>query len=215
MRIRLDALGVLAATAAAMFLAPSSLGSQAQSSVTIAARPTVIGWNQLAMLFGTAQGAGAQDVVAIEAKECGSSFYRTLVEAHVNAGGGFTQTMGAWVTTSFRATWKGFASAPVTIQKKANVSLVRSRSGPALVVAVTARRSFWRKPVEIQRRQGGRWRTVRTVVLTDSVRSSGMVSASEASFRLAVPKGTLLRAVLSARQSRPCYVQSASRALRT
>jgi hypothetical protein len=182
--------------------------------VTIFARPTVIGWNQLATLSGAAQGAGVEDVVAIEAKECGGAFYRTLVEVHVNAGGGWTQAMGAWATTSFRARWKARTSSAVTIRKQAGVSLVRSRSGPSFVVAVTAKRSFWRKRVEIQRRQAGGWRTVKTLVLTDSVRSTGVVSASEATFRLAVPKGTQLRAMLPLREARPCYVQSVSRTLR-
>jgi hypothetical protein len=189
-------------------------GAGAQARITMFARPTVIGWNQLATLFGTAPGARGEDLVAIEAKECGSGFYRTLVEAHVNAGGGWTQQMGAWVTTSFRATWKGSVSSPVTIRKQAGVALVRSRSGPGFVVAVTAKRSFWRKRVQIQRRQAGAWRTVKTVVLTDSAGSTGVVSASEASFRLAVPKGTSLRAVLPASQAKPCYVASMSRPVR-
>jgi hypothetical protein len=186
-----------------------------QSAVTIFARPTVLGWNDLTTLFGTARGAGPQDVVAIEARECGSGFFRTLVEAHVNAGGGWTTDMGALVTTTFRARFRGSVSPGVRISKQAGVSLVRKRSGPGFVVAVTAKRSFWRKRVEIQRRQGGAWRAVRTVVLTDSVRSTGLVSASEATFRLAVPKGTRLRALLPAAQARPCYVQSVSRVLRT
>jgi hypothetical protein len=203
-----------AALAATGALVQASAGSEAQSRVTIFARPTVIGWNQLATLYGTAEGAGGQDVVTVEARECGSGFFRTLVEVHVNAGGGWTQPMGAWATTTFRATWKGFSSPAVTIRKQAGVSLVRSRSGPDFVVAVSAKRSFWRKRVEIQRRQAGRWRTVKTVVLTDSVRSTGVVSASEASVRLGVPKGTQLRAVLPARQASPCYVASVSRVVR-
>jgi hypothetical protein len=184
-------------------------------AVTIFARPTVLGWNQLTTLFGAARGAGGHDIVEVQARECGSGVFRTLVEAHVNAGGGWTTSMGALATTTFRAKWRGAVSSGVTIRKQAGVSLVRKRSGPGFVVAVTAKRSFWRKRVEIQRRRGGGWRTVKTVVLTDSVRSTGVVSASEATFRLAVPKGTQLRAVVPSAQTRPCYVQSVSRVLRT
>jgi hypothetical protein len=207
---------ILAITCALVVLvAGIARGADSQARVTIFARPTVLGWNELGSLFGTARGAGVEDVVAIEARECGSEFFRTLLEVHVHLGGGWTTSMGAWVTTTFRATWKGAASPGVTIRKQAGVSLVRKRSGPGFVVGVTARRSFWLKRVEIQHRQSGGWRTVRTVQLTDSARSSGLVSASEATFRLAVPSGTLLRAVLPAAQAKPCYVQSVSRVMRT
>lgn len=204
-----------AALAASAVLVQPSAASESQSRVTIFARPGVLGWNQIGRLFGTAQGAGPEDLVAIEARECGSGFFRTLLEAHVNSGGGWTTDMGAWVTTTFRASWKGFVSPGVTIRKQAGVSLVRSRTSPAFVVSVSAKRSFWRKRVEIQRRrQGALWRTIKTVVLTDSVRSTGVVSASEATFRLAAPKGTQLRAVLPSHEARPCYVRSMSRTVR-
>jgi hypothetical protein len=102
----------------------------------------------------------------------------------------------------------------VTIRQGANVGLARRRSGNGFVVGVTAKRGFWRKQVEIQRRTGGSWRTVRTIRLTDSVSSTGVVSASEATFRLPVPGGTLLRALLPLSQAKPCYVQSVSKVVR-
>ena len=184
-------------------------------SVTIFARPTVVGWAQGAQLFGTARGAGPDDTVTIQAKECGSPSFGTYAEAHVGAGGGWSMDAGTGVTTTFRAVWRGFTSTQVTVRQAANVSLEQRRTGRGLVVGVVAKRSFWRKTVQIQRRQSGRWRTVRTVRLTDSVRSTGSVSASEARFRLSVPAGTSLRAVLPAAQARPCYVQSVSRTVRT
>jgi hypothetical protein len=52
------------------------------------------------------------------------------------------------------------------------------------------------------------------VRLTDSMRSTGLVSVSEARFRLAVPKRTLLRAVLPLAQARPCYVRSVSKVVK-
>jgi hypothetical protein len=206
----------LALVAVALLIhAPASARPLAESqSVTIFARPTVLGWNDLTTLYGAAQSAGPQDVVEVQARECGSGFFRTLVEAHVNAGGGWTTSMGAFATTTFRASWKNAVSPGVTVRKRAGVALVRKRSGPGFVVAVTAKRSFWRKRVEIQRRVGGAWRTVKTVVLADSVRSTGVVSASEATFRLAVPRGTQLRARMPLTQARPCYVESVSRVLR-
>lgn len=208
------ALGLLAVISLVLVAPLESSSSTLQTRVTIFARPTVVGWAQPATVFGAAAGAGLHDVVAVQVRECGSSAFRTYAEAHVNAGGGWTMPVGTSITSTFRAVWQRFQSAPVTIRQAANVGLARSRSGRELVVGVTAKRSFWRRQVEIQRRSGGAWRTVRKVRLTDSVNSTGIVSASEARFRLAVPKGTLLRAVLPLAEARPCYVRSVSRTVR-
>lgn len=188
--------------------------ADSQARVTIFARPAVVAWAQVATVFGTASGAGPEDVVEVQVRECGSPSFRAYAEAHVNAGGGWSMPVGTSVTSTFRAVWKRFQSPPVTIRQGANVSLARSRSGDRFVAGVTAKRSFWRRQVEIQRRSGGAWRTVRKVRLTDSVNSTGVVSSSEARFRLAVPKGTLLRAVLPLAEARPCYVRSVSKVVR-
>jgi hypothetical protein len=102
----------------------------------------------------------------------------------------------------------------VPIRQGASVSLARSRAGAGFVVSVISRRSLWRKKVEIQHRRGGAWRTVRAVRLTESVRSTGNVSVSEARFRLSAPRGALLRARLPGSEARPCYVESVSRTVR-
>jgi hypothetical protein len=216
MRIAL-AVAVLALLAAV----PSALGSSAspdaaaqQARITIFARPTVVRWAELATLYGAAPGAGHDDIVTVEVRDCGSNFFRTFVELHPSPGGGWTTPAGNAITSTFRATWKGATSATVTIRQGANVVLERTRSGSGFTVAVSAKRSFWRKSVQIQRRQSGSWRTIRTVRLTDSSSSTGVVSVSSADLRLAVPKGTMLRAFLPAAQASPCYVASTSRPIR-
>jgi hypothetical protein len=207
---------LLVTLSALVVLVSAHAGSTAtsQARVTIFARPTVLGWAESAQLFGVARGAGPESVVTVEVKECGSSTFREYAEAHVNAGGGWSADVATAVTSTFRASWRGTRSAHVTIRQAASVSLARSRSGAGFVVGVIAKRSLWRKRVEIQRPQGGAWRTMRTVRLTDSVRSTGRVSAAEARFQLAVPKGTLLRARLPLSEAKPCYVESVSRTVR-
>lgn len=207
-------LGLLAAATLLVHAPAAAEHATAQARVTIFARPTVVGWAQTATLYGAAQGAQHDDLVVIEAKDCGSGFFRTFVELHPAPGGGWTTPVGTGITSTFRAVWKRTTSAHVTIRQGANVALERQRSGGGFVVSVSAKRSFWRKRVQIQRRVGGKWRTVRDVVLADSVSSTGVVSVSEMRFRLAVPKGSLLRAVLPTAQAQPCYVASTSRVLR-
>jgi len=206
---------------AAMFLTLTASAGLAAASdaqdgrLTIFARPNAVAWAQPATVFGTASRAAPQDVVRVEVRECGSSAFRAYAEAHVNAGGGWSMPVGTAVTSTFRARWRSATSAPVTIRQAASVQLARERAGRGFLVTAVSKRSLWRRTVEIPRRSGGDWRTVRKVRLTDSVKSTGLVSASEARFRLSVPRGTQLRAVLAAAQAAPCYVRSVSRVIRT
>jgi len=209
-RVTLAALVALSAFLATTEARPSDF----QARLTIFARPAVVAWAQPATVFGAARGAGPQDVVTVQVRECGSSAFSTYAEAHVNAGGGWELPVGTAVTSTFRARWRSSTSAPVTIRQAASVLLARERAGRGFVVTAISKRSLWRKTVEIQRRTGGAWRTVRKMRLTDSVKSTGLVSASEARFRLAVPKGAVLRAVLPFAEARPCYVRSFSKVVR-
>jgi hypothetical protein len=188
--------------------------TRAQSPPTIFARPLVLDWAQPAQLYGSAPGASRDDVVTIEVRECGSSFFRTFVEVHASAGGGWFAEVGSLVTATYRAVFGGRASRSLTIRQRARIVLERRRSGRGFLVAVVGKRSFWRRPVVIQRRRVGGWETLRRVGLVDSPASPGTVSASQATFRLSVPRGTVVRAVLPAVQAGPCYVESFSRAIR-
>ena len=215
---RLRAFLYTAAALAALAGIVSASAAEARETqrgpVTIFARPTAVAWAEGAQLFGTARGAGPDDTVAIEVRECGSRSFRPYAEAHASAGGGWVLAVGTAVTSTFRARWRDLTSTGVTIRQGASVLLAPRREGSGFVVSVIAKRSFWRKKVEIQRRQAGAWRTVRTVTLTDSVSSTGTVSANEATFRLSVPRGTQLRAVLPSAEARPCYTKSVSRMVR-
>jgi hypothetical protein len=123
-------------------------------------------------------------------------------------GGRWTvQWWGPHISTTLRAVWKDNASAPVTVWKRATVYLRKSSRGRFLTGAWGGGGVFWRKHVLVQRRAQGAWKTVKKVVLTDS--------GGRTYFRLSVPKGSLLRAVLPTAQAKPCFVQGVSPTLRT
>lgn len=207
------AISVIVASACFALFASSATGEPG-ARVTMFARPVVVDWAQSATLFGAAAGAGPADVVKVETKECGSDVFRPYVEAHVSVGGGWSAEAAPGVTSTFRVVWRGSASNQVTIRQRAKVVLTPRRAGPGYTAAVVGRRSAWRKRVVVERRVERTWRAVKSVVLADSVRSTGTVSVSQATFRLSVPKGTQLRAVLPLAQAKPCYVRSVSRTVR-
>lgn len=203
-----------ALTTTVLFAGPSAGGSD-QSRITLFARPTTIAWAQSIQLFGAAPGARPGEIVEIEAKECGVPAYQTLAEVHAGSGGGWSIRTGLLLTTTFRAVFEGRRSNEVTVRQAPLVVLERERRGRDFLVTVTARKSFWRKGVVIQRRTRSGWVALRRVVLTDSLSLSGTLSATEATFPLRVPKGTVVRAVVPLAQARPCYVAGLSRAVRT
>jgi hypothetical protein len=203
------------AAVAAVALAGPSAGEVEQSPVTLFARQTTIRWAQPVELFGAARGARPGELVRIEQKECGVPSYQTLVETHASEGGGWSISTGLLVTTTFRAVFRDQRSNAVTVRQSPNVVLERERAGKRFVVTVTARKSFWRKHVLIQRRAGRSWQMLRRVALTDSLALSGTLSGSQATCALDVPKRALLRAVVPRDQARPCYVTGASRVIRT
>jgi hypothetical protein len=201
--------------------APWSAGSVAAStatdaaSVTLFARPTVVDRTPVTV-FGSIDSGKAGESVTIQAKDCGSEFFRVFSGTTTRAGGGFSTVLYPGVNTELRAVWNDASSAEVAIRRRATVYLDRLRQGPGFRVGVGARRSFWRKKVVIQRRAGTSWRPLKTVVLSQS-RSGGTPNSgswSESTFTVAVPKGTLIRAVMPHAEAKPCYLGGVSRTVR-
>jgi hypothetical protein len=187
----------------------------ASERVTIFARPTILDSGPITVFGSVANGRAGEEVV-IQARDCGSSFFRVFAGAETRDGGGYSTLMYPRVTTTMRAVWGDAASNQVTVQVRASVSLLRQRTGDGFRVAAGGIRSFWRKHVLVQERRGSAWRTVKKVVLTDSVGTiAGAGSWTEAKFRLPGRKGTLIRAVLPLSQAKPCYLAGVSRTLRT
>ena len=187
----------------------------ASDRVTLFARPTVAGWTTPVTLFGSVDSGRGGETVSVQAKDCGSQFFKSEAEIETRDGGGWSIQFSSGINTVVRAVWNGSASAQVAIRQRQFVFLDRQRSGSGFRVGVSGKRSFWHKKVVIQRRQSRGWTTVKTVVLTDSRTASGSLSWTEAKFGLDVPKGTFVRAVLPLSQARPCYLAGVSRTVRT
>jgi hypothetical protein len=182
-----------------------------QTGVTLSARPTVSGLGEAIWVSGVVGNGRAGELVDIEAKDCGQDFFRGIAGTTTTDGGAFRHNIFPAINTSLRAVWKGSASAPVAVQKRAVVQL-RQRSAKRFAVSVWGANSstpFWRKYVLFQRfdRRVGAWKTVKRVVLTTS-------SSSGTEFTASVPKGTLVRAMIPLSQARPCWATGFSRTFR-
>jgi hypothetical protein len=204
------AAGALAAAGAAAAEGSFQRLVVAPERVTLFARPTISGLGEPVRLFASVDNGKAGEVVGIQAKDCGQQFFRGVRGGTTGPGGTWTDLYYPSVNTTLRAVWKGAASAPVTIRKRAGVFL-RQRSAKtfSVVAGIGAGTYFERKRVLFQRfdRRLGTWTTVRQVVLTELSSRGTRVAAS-------LPKGTPVRGVIPLSQARPCYAAGYSPVLR-
>jgi hypothetical protein len=217
MRAQVAFAGLLAAAAVVSPVTGASAGRQSSKgeSVTLFAQPRVAGWTEPVDLFGAVSSRKGGEIVRIQAKDCGSTFFAAEAQVRTRDGGGWSAQFSSGVNSVVRAVWEGATSAPVSIGQRQSVVLEKERSGSGFRVGIAAKRSFWHKRVRLERRLAGQWKPVRWVVLTDSRSTSGAFSWTEARFTVDLPKGEFLRAVLPLSEARPCYLGGTSRTVRT
>ena len=189
-------------------------GGGVEASVSLSARPTTLGWAQPATLFGAVDSREAGQRVTIETKTCPLTSFREVAVAETGDGGAFTLPFGAGANAVVRAVWRNATSAPVQLRQTPRLQLDKRGRG-SFQVGGASQGQLWRKQVQIQRRAGGKWVNVKTVTLSKSQGTSGQAFIwIEADFKASVPRGSLVRAVLSAAQARPCYLATVSNTVR-
>lgn len=203
----------LFAAAVAVAGAIASVAGAAPEPVTILARGPF-------MLYGSVATDRADEIVTIQAKDCGSpsATFRDVAEARTREGGSWSLEFSTGVTSTLRAVWKDNLSGPITVRQRANVRLLPLASRRGFTVTVSGKTQFWRKRVLFQRfdRRLGTWKLVKVVVLTETGGFPGYGGAATwAKFRASLPKGTLVRALFPRSQARPCYLAGVSKLVRT
>ena len=199
----------------------ASTASAAPEQVTLLVRPAVVVGDQSTTVAGTVESRRADEIVTIQANDCGpvTQGFRDVAEARTEEGGSWSIPFYPRINTVLRAVWKGDTSVQVPVRQRAWVYLIpRSVASGKLHVGVSAKVSFWRKRVLIQRfdRRLGRWTTIRSVVLTETGFANpqtGAVSAWAEFKSSTIRKGSLLRAVFPLSQARPCYFAGVSKIL--
>ena len=111
--------------------------------------------------------------------------------------------------TTYRAVWRGARSSTATVAVRPAV-ILRYR-GNGLVAMVPAGASLAERKITFQRLVAGRWRVVRQVPLVEDETPYGRTYVAQ--IRPSVPRGSQLRAALTLRQARPCYLGAFSNVL--
>jgi hypothetical protein len=121
----------------------------------------------------------AGEQVVVFAQPYGGGSFLSVSTVLTGVGGVWTYMARPEITTSYEANWKGGTTAPVTIGVHPRITLVRLKNGH-FVVRVLGGRSFAHRVVQLQRRSGSHWKTVRRVRLG---------AKSRLEFKATVPKG--------------------------
>jgi len=172
-------------------------------SLVVAARQVVFGGR--IRLTGSVPTHTAGEQVIVFSKPYGTGSFRSVATVLSGADGVWTYLARPRVATAYQASWRNGLSTAVSVGVHPRVGLTRYRNG-RFFVTVAGNHAFAHRVVQLQRRVGTRWVTVRRVRL-------GLRSRVE--FRATLPKGrSTVRAAFSVNQAGPGYLGGTSRTLR-
>jgi hypothetical protein len=181
-----------------------SVKTAAAQTVSIATSSSSTNYNGSVTLTGVVSSHVANETVTIRGQSYGGTAFLKLADVKTAAGGGWTYTAHPTIRTVFDSKWGKYASPQITVGVRPLVS-IRALSGNRFSAKVLAARSFAGKFVQLQRRSGGQWVTLKRVRLG---------STSAATLKASLPTGnSTLRFAFSVNQAGAGYLAGFSRTL--
>lgn len=171
-------------------------------SLTVAAHQVVFGGR--IKLTGAVPTHAAGEQVVVFSKTYGSGSFRSIATVLTAADGTWSYLVRPRIATAYQASWRNGLSVATSIGVHPRVGLTRYRNG-RFFVTVIGNHAFAHKVVQLQRKVGTRWVTIRRVRL-------GLRSRVE--FRATLPTGrSTVRAAFSVNQAGAGYLGGTSRSL--
>jgi phosphodiesterase/alkaline phosphatase D-like protein len=168
-------------------------------TLSVLAREVIFGGR--IKLSGVVPTHQAGEQVIVFSQPYGGGSFQSVSTVLTGVGGVWTYSARPSITTAYEASWKGGTTAPVTIGVHPNVTFVRLKNGH-FVARVLGGRTFGGKVVQLQRRVGTGWTTIRRVRLG---------AKSRVEFRATLPKGrSTLRVAFSINQAGGGFLGGAS-----
>jgi phosphodiesterase/alkaline phosphatase D-like protein len=177
----------------------------AGAAVTIRRPAPLVTYGRAVTLSGSIVGGQSGVPVEVQAQPFAESSFRSIATVRTGAGGTWTYTARPTIRTAYQASANGATSARVAVAVRPAVSL-RVSGGARLSTHVGGRGSFAGRVVQLQRRSGSRWVTVRRAQL--NARSSATFSVR------ALPHGrSTIRIAMSVNEAGAGYLAGFSRTL--
>ncbi len=159
-------------------------------TLTVAARAVTYGGR--IKLSGVVPTHQAGEQVVVFAQPYGGGSFHSVTTVLSGVGGAWSYTARPEITTAYEASWKGGITTPVTIGVHPRITLTRLPDGH-FVVRVLGGASFAHRLVQLQRRVGSHWMTIRRYRLG---------ARSRVELKATLPKGrSTLRVALSVNQA--------------
>jgi hypothetical protein len=206
-------LTAVAVTGAALAAAATAA---APVTVTLAANATVLDYGKPVTVSGTLSSQKANQAIAIQATECGSTKATKAATVRTTTNGAYTSPVTPALATSYQATYKTAKSAAVAVTVRPLLQLTRVKRN-SYTAKVTAGRSLKGKAILFQRysKLRKRWVQVkRVVLLTEAPGTAKPTIVATASFGAKAPLRARVRLLISTAQAAPCYLTATSNIVR-
>jgi hypothetical protein len=186
------------------FAVPSR--GEAANSISLDVKPRVANAiYQTIQAYGAVASGQSGETVVIEGFECGGyGIWTSEGKAVTGNGGTWIDKVAVGSTTRFRARWKNGTSDTVTVQARPYIEVL-AKPGHVFAVGVNANDFFAGRTAVLERLIGGRWLRVRLFKLRRPAESAPF-AYSYANVHAPLPRGTLVRVVLSKSQVGRCYL---------
>lgn len=206
-------------------LAAAALAAAALAGVAGAAPPVVmtltasapsVAYGTPLTLSGQLATKKADQQIAIQATQCGSTKQTKAATVRTVANGAFSAAVTPALGTSYQGSYKNGRSPIVAITVKPALALKRVARG-SFIAKATAGQALTGKLLGFQRykRTSKRWVQVKRVALKSAVPGTTKPTmVTSVSFKSKVARGTRVRVLMSTAQAAPCYVKAASRSIR-
>ena len=207
--------------AGALVAAALSLGFRAAADETISwsVRPLIVRWDELVNATGTIGSGQAGQLVTIQQRVCDQQTWRDVGEATTTGGGSWSVDFLTRISGLLRATSGGATTDPVQLSSgrtSSSHNALQGGSGRAFRRSGSTGTGGCGSIGSTAR--AGAWVKVKRVLITKTEGDGGGGMSDIASttdrFRINVPKGTNLRAVLPTEVGRPCYIAGISAIVR-
>jgi hypothetical protein len=191
-------------------------GAAPPVTLTLATSAPVVTYGAPVTLSGTISTQKANQAIAIQATECGSTKPVKAANPKTVANGVFSVAVTPTTGTSYQATLRNDKSPAVAVAVRPLLELKKVATG-SYTAKATAAQALTGKFVLFQRykKLRKRWVQVKRLALGAAVPGTTKPAmVSSVSFKAKLPRGTRVRLLISALQAKPCYVTATSKTLR-
>jgi hypothetical protein len=186
----------------------------APPSLTLKAAPTAVSYGGTTTLSGVLSTQKTGQSIDIQAQECGQNAFKKIASATTTTGGNFSYAAKPTIDTSYQAKLKGSTSSTVAV-KVAPVLTLRKLKLGKFTVSATAAQAFVGKYVVFQRLRRTKWVTLKKVTLAVAKTTTAPTQVTSATFKIRLPAGLRIRALLPAAQAATCYLGAKSPVIRS